>query len=268
MRSKISFLLLFLIPLSILISCVRWIEYPTDGLVLYYTFDGNINDYSGNNNNGINYTSNNYVKGKWAWALDFNGTSDYIQLSNTINSENGLSFSFWIKSRGANGTENNGAIVSKYNMTAHLRSFMIYSFGAYETRNDNRLSAAFYKFRNTSAINDHIKSYLNNEELAIFPEPSLWTIIKPKKIEIETWTHCVINVTPTEIQAWINGELCTKKSREYTSYFDSSDEPVYIGNNLAGGSGSNNHFNGILDELRIFNRGLSKREIQTLYRNK
>jgi hypothetical protein len=145
---------------------------------------------------------------------------------------------------------------------------MIYSFGAYETRNDNRLSAAFYKYRNSSAIHDHIKSYLEYDDLTSFPDPSLWTIIKPKKIETDVWTHCVINVTPAEIQAWINGELCTKKRREFTFYFDSSDEPTYVGNNLAVGQGANNHFNGVLDELRIFNRGLSNREIQILYKNK
>jgi hypothetical protein len=268
MKSKTALLLSLLIPCSIMVSCVKWLEPPADGLELYYTFDRNLDDLSGNNNDGINYTSNNYVKGRWAQALDFNGTSDFIQISNTLNAENGLSFSFWIKSRGATGMENNGAIVSKYNMTAHLRCFMIYTFGAYETRNDNRLSAAFYKYQNSSAIHDNIKSYLDVNDLNPFPDPSLWTIIKPKRIETGTWTHCVINVTSTEIQAWLNGELCAKKRREYTTYFDSPAEPTFIGNNLAIGEGNNNHFNGALDELRIFSRGLSEREIKILFKNK
>ena len=37
---------------------------PTTGLVLYMPFDGNVNDLSINNNNGIDYTSQNYVTGK------------------------------------------------------------------------------------------------------------------------------------------------------------------------------------------------------------
>lgn len=38
-----------------------------------------------------------------------------------------------------------------------------------------------------------------------------------------------------------------------------------LGNILAGGEGSYNHFNGIIDELRIFDRELTKKEIQILF---
>jgi hypothetical protein len=40
---------------------------------------------------------------------------------------------------------------------------------------------------------------------------------------------------------------------------------MYIGNILAGGEGSNNHFNGVIDELRIYDRELTKKEIQILF---
>ena len=259
-----------LLTCFIVTSCSKKDDPPTSGLILYYKFNGNVNDASGNNNNGIDSTSSGkYVPGKRGQALDFNGTTDYIQLTNTINSENGLSFSFWIKSRGAIGTENNGVIIGKYNMTSHLRSFVIYSFGAYDTRKDNRLSAAFYKNGNSSYYHDNVKSYMQTAELSDYPsDPSLWTILNPRRLEIGAWTHCVINVTATTIEAWINGVLCTKKQREYETYFDSQNEPVYIGNNLAIGSGSNNHFNGIIDELRVYNRGLTRDEIQILFKAK
>ncbi len=267
---SITLCVLFLLSAFIIVtSCTKEEEPPTNGLILYYNFNGNVNDASGNINNGINYTSNKYVSGKRGQALDFNGTSDYIQLNNTLNSENGLSFSFWIKSRGASGTENNGVIIGKYNMTSHLRSFLVYSFGGGETRNDNRLSAAFYRYGDLSTVHDNVKSYLTPGELSAYPsDPSLWTIQNPKRLETGTWTHCVINVTGITIEAWINGVLCTKKQREYTTYFDSPDEPVFIGNNFALGSGTNNHFNGILDELRIYNRGLTRDEIQILFKAK
>jgi hypothetical protein len=80
------------------------------------------------------------------------------------------------------------------------------------------------------------------------------------------WTHCLVNLTPTAIETWINGKLCTKKTREYSSYSTSNTEPVFIGNNYDIGEGTNNHFNGILDELRVYNRGLSKKEIMTLFK--
>lgn len=262
---------LYLVCLAVfwsLASCTKLVDPSTEGLVLYYSFDGNLMDLSGNDNHGIDYTSGNYVKGKWGDALDFNGVSDYIELSNTLASADGLSFSFWVRSRGANGTENNGAIVSKYNMAGHQRCFMIFSFGANETRSDNRLSAAFYVQSYSASTSDMVKSYFEPDELSLFPDPSLWTLVRPERLELNIWTHCVINVTPTVIEAWINGELCVKKKREYQEYFDNPNLRTYIGNNMWGGSGANNHFNGTLDELRIYGRELLKKEIQFLYRNK
>ncbi len=129
MKSVLRSIIFILITGFIVTSCKKEYDPPISGLVLNYPFNGNTNDASGNDNNGINYTEGNYVKGKRGLALDFNGTSNYIQLMNSINSENGLCFSFWIKSRGAAGTENNGVIIGKYNMITHLRSFLIYSFG-------------------------------------------------------------------------------------------------------------------------------------------
>ena len=243
------------------------IEIPTTGLMLYMPFNGNLNDLSGNNNTGIDYTSHNYVAGMRSQALDFNGTTDYVQLTNSINSKYGLSFSFWLKTRGAIATENNGSIVSKYSKINFARSFMVYSFGSNLNRYDNRLGAAFYSDGGSSTYyHDMTKSYLEPVELLVYPNPSLWTITNPTRLIKEEWTHCVVNVTQTAIETWINGKLCTKKSREYTSYFNSNTEPVLIGNNYDCGDGSNNHFNGSLDELRIYNRVLTNDEIKTLFK--
>ena len=248
-----------------IIIALNNLEITTDGLILYMPFNGNLNDLSGYQNNGIDSTSNNYVPGVKSQALDFNGTTDYVQLTNSINSQKGLSFSFWMKTRGANGTENNGAIISKYSMIYDTRSFMVYSFGAYETRNDNRLSARFYKYGYSTSYNDLVQSYMESSELVDFPDASLWAISNPTRLILNTWTHCIINVTDSSVETWINGELCVRKQREYNEYFN-SDEPIFIGNNIASGQGSNNHFNGILDELRIYNRGLTDEEIKTLFK--
>ncbi len=238
---------------------------PSTGLLLYIPFDKNVNDSGPYSNNGIDHTSDNFVTGIKSEALDFNGTTDYVALSNTLHSENGLSFSFWIKSRGAANNENNGAIVSKYSKIYNTRCFMVYSFGANDTRSDNQLSAAFYAFGYSSAYHDMTKSYLEPIDLEVFPNPDLWTITNPKRLVINEWTHCIVNLTPSSVEIWLNGKLCTKKTREYLTYADSDNELVYIGNNNDGGDGTNNHFNGILDELRIYDRELTPEEIKILY---
>lgn len=140
-----------------------------------------------------------------------------------------------------------GAIIGKYNMTTYLRSFVIYSFGAYEIRKDNCLSVAFYKNGNPSGHHDNVKSYKESAEFSEYrSDPSLWTILNPMRLEIGAWTYCVFNVTATTLEAWIKRALCTKKQGEYETYFESQNEPVHIGNILALGSGDNNHFMGLL----------------------
>jgi len=254
-----------LLTFLFLVSCRKESDSLDEGLLFYYPFNGNVKDAGGNGNHGVDYSSGNYVAGKIGKALNFNGTTDYVQLSKSIYSGDGLTFSFWIKSRGASGSENNGVIIGKYNMTGNNRCFIVYSFGANETRADNRLSAAFYKEGFSSGFHDNVKSYFEPAELLAFPSnPSLWTISDPKRIETGVWTHCVINVTEKNLEVWLNGSLCVSKQREYSSYYDNSYESVYIGNNPAMGGGINNHFNGVIDELRIYNRELTHEEINKL----
>ena len=241
----------------------------TIGLVLHLPFNGNTNDTSSSLNHGIDYTSGHYVQGKWGKALDFNGLTDYIELTRTLDGTLGFSFSFWLKSRGAQPLENNGTIICKYSMTGHLRTFQILSFGGDETRYDNRLRVYFYNNRYiANAENDMCQSYLGITELeSAGYNSALYTLSNPTRLTLDTWTHCVVNLTPTELQIWLNGVLCTKKTREYQSYFNSTDFPLtLIGNCLAAGGGTNNHFNGILDELRLYNRGLTNEEIKVLFK--
>jgi hypothetical protein len=238
---------------------------PVSGLILYYPFNGNLKDSSGNHNDGIDYTSDHFVGGVRSQALDFNGTSDYIKLSSSLNIQNGLSFSFWINTRGTNGTENNGNIISKYTMAGTERGLLINSFGYQSTKYENRIGVAYYA-NGSSSNYDFVNSYMEPGDLTNYPNPELWTLSNPLKLIMGYWTHCVVNVTPTKVEIWFNGILCTSKTREYSAYYNSPTEPTYIGNIIYGGEGNNNHFNGLLDELRIYNRALTNEEIQILHK--
>jgi len=240
---------------------------PSNGLILYLPFDGNLTDYSDSSNNGIDFGSSGYGAGKWGQAMIFDGKNDYVMLNHTLPSSAGLSFSFWIKSEGANGSENNGAIISKYSMSGYGRNILIGSFGSGTANTDNRLWVSFYPYGNSSAEHDMTKSYLTVEELSVYPNVNLWTITNPTRLTLSTWTHCIVNMTNTSLEIYLDGVLCTKKTREYSSY-NNTLESTFIGNNLWGGDGTNNHFHGMLDELRVYNRSLSAEEIKTLYTEK
>ena len=96
---------------------------PTTGLVLYMPFDGNVNDLSINNNNGIDYTSQNYVTGKKSQSLDFNGISDYSKINQHNKFSKWAVIPFWMYTRGSTGTDNNGSVVSKYSKEQQYQMF-------------------------------------------------------------------------------------------------------------------------------------------------
>jgi hypothetical protein len=235
-------------------------------LIGYYLFESNTKDSSISKNHGNNYTHSNFIQGIKGSALSFDGSSDYIQLTNTLNASKGLSFSFWINSKGATLTENNGTVISKYSMAGN-RSFHVSSFAQHSSLR-NYIHVSYYPYSYTSDYRDWTHSDLTTSDLANWGDVTKWTIINPKSLELNKWVHCVVNCSDTEISIWLNGELTTKKKREFSSYNDPSDEPTYIGNIPVGGDGSNNHLNGALDELRIYNRSLTPSEIQYLYINK
>ncbi|MBU8891476.1 MAG: LamG domain-containing protein [Bacteroidales bacterium] len=236
-----------------------------DPAIAYYPFNGNTNDYSENENHAINHgadlTSDRF--GNPNSAYDFDGLNDYMQLTNTLDASNGLSFSFWVNSKGIQDGESGGTIICKYNMYYDNRCFTITSFN---TTLGPELRGNFYASRYDTDYRDCAWSNM----MTVDDIPSQWDaekfdLLNPMELPLNSWAHCVINVTATEIQAWINGVLTVKKEREYTTYFNNDSEQTYIGNNFAIGEGGNNHFYGSLDELRVYNRPLTENEIQLLY---
>lgn len=233
----------------------------TLGLTAYYPFDNTTNDYSNNQNNGIYQTNRTYVDGIRGKALNFNGTNDYVQLNKNIESKEGLTFSFWFNTRGYGEGQRNSIIISKYNMGGD-RCFLV-RYYTYE--GDNGVGGTFFPYGGSGTIYDQTNSQMSQSLLEQLNEMEKWKVYNNTIIEENMWKHCVINTTPTTMETWVNGKLCITRKRDFDTYHDSSSEPIIIGSMLPGGSGSNNFFNGLLDEFRIYNRALSKEEIKILY---
>ena len=140
------------------------------------------------------------------------------------------------------------------------------AFDAWSDPVNYRLSNQFYNsLSNKDYVLSHWETY---DSITISFNREKYTIVNPQYLSTNEWVHCVINLTNTELQAWINGALTIKKEREYLTYFNTSFEPTYIGNNLMSGEGDNNHFHGAIDEFRVYSRGLTEEEIQALYIDK
>lgn len=100
------------------LSINAFAQIPTNGLVAYYQFNGNANDLSGNNNNGTvnGATLVTDRNGNTNSAYSFNGSTSYINIphSSTLTfTSNAISISFWAKIISVPSSGYNGIIVSK-----------------------------------------------------------------------------------------------------------------------------------------------------------
>ena len=235
------------------------------GLIGHYSFDGNVLDSSKSLNHAIDHSSSKYAQGVRGQALFFDGKNDYLEIENTIPASIPLSFSFWVNSQGAvDDAENNGAIISKYSFDR--KSFYITTFGFKDTRNEDRIHASFFgNDGDSNRERDWASSNLSNDFLNEGNwDVTQWNIINPTEIELDAWTHVVVNMSDSTLSLYIDGKLAVEKQREYELYFD-SEESTYIGNIFNGGEGNNNHLHGYLDELRIYERALTDKEINALH---
>jgi len=218
-------------------------NFITDGLIVYYPFEDNSQDMSGNSNNGINAASGvSYAPGKCGQAVSLDGSNGYIQLTNSLNATNGLTFSFWMNSSGLISGQKNGIIISKYDWNYYPpRNFSVGSTG-------QKIGGGFNYDINTG---DGANIYYSVEQ--------------DKPLETDKWYHVVINTTPDAIELYVDGKLVNAPTRRSSTYKNTANMKTFIGNAFNAGGGANNHYHGMLDEFRVYNRPLTETEINQLY---
>src|SRR6267143_636106 len=81
-------------------------------------------------------------------------------------------------------------------------------------------------------------------------------VIGPSRLATNTWTHLAVTYDGAMLKLYINGLLVA--STPATSQFTTSTNPLFIGGDQTQGQ----FFNGKIDEVRVYNRGLDASEIQ------
>ncbi len=203
---------------------------PTSGLAAWYSFSGNANDLSGNNNNGtvIAATLTNDRFANINSAFNFNGTSDHISLNNTIGNfgQSDFSVSVWRKNTNA---INDGCTIGKRN-TYGWGNFWEFDFYYQINQTD---ASDFFAYQSgepagswTHVVivraSNHIKTYSNS----VLVHDTVTPII-----------HNVINTATTEIGA----------RRDGTNLYQ--------------------FYNGSIDDLGLWTRALTPCEINQLYQS-
>jgi hypothetical protein len=203
---------------------------PANGLVAYYPFNGNANDFSGNGNNGVvnsaNLTSDRFGNANNAYSFDGIASGILIPYSSIMSSLVGnFSVSFWIKNN-----------LPLNHLGAHIwhRQDGCFDFAI---SSDNKIN---------------------------YGKQGISNILSSNAILQNTWTSVLYTKSGNEHKVYINGVLDNSTINNIT-LIDVVNDPLKIGYASPGGNGGSYRFNGDLDDFIIYNRALTQQEITNLY---
>ena len=197
------------------------------GLVAWWKFDegtGTIAYDSAGTNNGTIYGAT-WATGQIGGALNFNGTSNYVDCGSGASNYDNITVSAWMK------TSTAGVLVSnRYNS---------YSYGTWYTLTSTGIELG----GNSSG-----SGYVN----VTFNTPTTLNGL---------WHHIVYTKDGTNHAIYVDGSL----DQSFTSNADISwIQPLFIGKRWTK-STSVGWFNGIIDDVRIYNWALNAEEVALLY---
>ncbi len=215
---------------------------PTDGLVGWWPFNGNANDESGNGNTGeLNGPTLDLDRcGVPNAAYAFDGVDDRIDVaSNLIASDtiHSYSISLWFKSE-----DTTAAIL----MSDRSDNDYTYKY-TLALRGDLAGAGRFGTHDGVSLVNDlpSAQTGLNNN----------------------AWTHlvAVLDMSTSEMRLYINGLVDTVTTVQYPSAWNPSPTGTVFGAWLYIDSVYYQQYEGLLDDIGVWNRALTADEVYALY---
>ena len=205
----------------------------TKHLMAYYPFSGNAIDASGKGNNGTihgNLIPTLDRKGTANCAYQFNGTDGYIEVpsSSYLKPTEAITLSTWFY------VKEHGKMFDDMIAISYLTSTYPYS--------------SFYLCKMQDSLS-----------FCITTRDQISTIIRSgTTLNLNQWYHAVGTYDGTVMKLYLNGHLEASAPK--------SGLIVYNSNPLKIGHGVNDQFlTGNLDEIRIYDKGLSEKEVLQLY---
>ncbi len=202
-----------------------------EGLLTYYSFDGNADDMSGFGNdgavNGANLTDDRYEQNNSAYIFDGN---DEIEIPNSysLNSfEDKISISLWAE------------------LTAYDNGWASYLCKSNSLSQQGTFSLESYYPGNVSYLMFKGKSFQLN-----YAPP------------LNQWIHLAWVYDGITAKLYVNGALISQQT-SYSTYSYDENMPLLIGSHAPG---VKEYFNGKLDDIIIFKRELGAEEINQLFR--
>jgi len=213
-----------------------------NSLVLMYNFENlsalgenstYIVDVSKYGNNGTAVGADYNSSGKYGGAYQFDGTDDYINISSqTVNITGPITISFWAYPR---SDSVNAVVVGKIYYTG------VSDNGGYAVRQ--------YDTRWEVNIANNNWGYLYNDTC----------------LQVDTWQYVVGVYDGTTIKLYVNGISQTGSYSAPGSSIRGATQPLGIGYVESAGGALTSHWDGIIDNVMIWNRSLSSSEIYQQY---
>mgnify|MGYP000850970264 CR=1 FL=1 len=206
-----------------------------DGLVGYWNFDkiedGMVEDSSGNGNHGLVMGEVELVDGICGNGLKFDGSTTYVRIpmNSSLQSRDAITIEVCIYPTPPHQEEYGGIINNINGYGADAKSRLL-------VRDSGTLWVQYYGCYGSKG-----------------------TFIGPNVIN-GAWNHVVYVYDGTEEVFYLNGQKRT--SSPYSELLPIGDSPLIIG----WGHGRTYHFNGIIDEVKIYNRALSQDEIEDIFK--
>ena len=224
------------------------IEKLKNGLVAYYPFNGNANDESGNGNQGKEFGSILYQtdrSGKLASSSYFNGSS-FIEVASLNNLQyNPISYSVWI---------NPSSLVTVSKPLGNATSIVGRDLCG------QGIQGQLVIWNLAPSVNQQVTLYTGGSGFNFNYSPQL-----------NKWNHLVLIWDQNgDLKLYVNGNLSQVSTFSPVGFFPNGITPFRIG--AGAGDCINNsvgryHWNGLIDDIRIYNRALTQEEITYLANN-
>ena len=228
----------------------------TNGLVAYYPFNGNANDASRNGHNGTNY-GGVLVSDRFGYpnhAYRFDGT-------NNDNSDTN-SFIDLSQNRPITGVQTTFSICGWINprYISQLPHDESIARGIYWHRAD--WADIGVRIANSPWVSFSMTTLEFNTTSGVHSGNQNDTLYASILIPTNAWTAFVATYDGLTKNLYINGSLNVSVSYTFPANWDTSFIAEGIGGSFAGPAET---FDGVIDDIRIYNRALSSNEVAQLY---
>jgi hypothetical protein len=216
-------------------------QVPTAGLVGYYPFNGNANDLSGGNNNGVVFggvaiTTDRF--GNTNSAYSFDGINGYIKISNASNiNNNNFTYNWWVTGISFPATEGSNMLEFGSQNFAGGHTGQAFSI------NNNYVSTTGWRVSSGNA--DFSVVGFQNGTLP----------------NTNTWYNVTVTRNDSIVRLYVNCQLIASGLTNGLLPYYNSPLDMFIGSRAQ--LSLTQYFNGKIDDIRIYNRALNQTEINT-----